>query len=115
MIKTTMIKFAIFVTAFSFSALPIQARSEVETYAAMELHLDSWRWAGVPFYVRAGKSLALTATEANAERPEDAMDDGYKKLYFGLLESLGLGPDARLRRKLEDSLARLAAPRLSGK
>jgi glucose-6-phosphate 1-dehydrogenase len=29
----------------------------------MELHLDSWRWAGVPFFVRAGKRLADTATE----------------------------------------------------
>jgi glucose-6-phosphate 1-dehydrogenase len=37
--------------------------SSVETFAAMQLHLDSWRWAGVPFYVRAGKNLADTATE----------------------------------------------------
>lgn len=38
--------------------------SNVETWAAMELHLDSWRWEGVPFYIRAGKKLATTATEA---------------------------------------------------
>ncbi len=37
--------------------------SEVETYAALRLHLDSWRWQGVPFLVRAGKELAVTATE----------------------------------------------------
>ena len=37
--------------------------SEVETFAAMRLHLDSWRWADVPFFVRAGKRLADTATE----------------------------------------------------
>jgi len=41
--------------------------SDVETYAAMCLHLDSWRWAGVPFYIRAGKRLAATATEAVVE------------------------------------------------
>jgi glucose-6-phosphate 1-dehydrogenase len=41
--------------------------SDVETFAAMELHLDSWRWADVPFFVRAGKSLAATATEAFVE------------------------------------------------
>ena len=29
--------------------------SDVETYAAVRLHVDSWRWAGVPFYLRAGK------------------------------------------------------------
>jgi glucose-6-phosphate 1-dehydrogenase len=37
--------------------------STVETYAAVRLHLDSWRWAGVPFYLRAGKRLATTTTE----------------------------------------------------
>lgn len=45
----------------------VSANSNVETYAAMELHLDSWRWAGVPFYVRAGKALEATATEAIVE------------------------------------------------
>jgi glucose-6-phosphate 1-dehydrogenase len=45
----------------------VDPSSDVETYAAMELHLDSWRWAGVPFYVRAGKHLAATATEALVE------------------------------------------------
>jgi glucose-6-phosphate 1-dehydrogenase len=37
--------------------------STVETYAAVELHIDSWRWSGVPFYIRAGKCLPVTATE----------------------------------------------------
>ena len=37
--------------------------SKVETYAAMRLHLDSWRWEGVPFFIRAGKRLAVTGTE----------------------------------------------------
>ena len=37
--------------------------SQVETYAAIRLHLDSWRWDGVPFFIRAGKKLAVTATE----------------------------------------------------
>jgi glucose-6-phosphate 1-dehydrogenase len=37
--------------------------STVETFAAARLEIDSWRWAGVPFYVRAGKALAGTATE----------------------------------------------------
>ncbi len=41
--------------------------SPVATYAALRLDIDSWRWAGVPFYVRAGKSLAMTATEVFAE------------------------------------------------
>jgi len=37
--------------------------SQVETFAAVRLHIDDWRWAGVPFYIRAGKRLPVTATE----------------------------------------------------
>ncbi len=37
--------------------------SQVETFAALKLEIDSWRWAGVPFYIRAGKSLPVTSTE----------------------------------------------------
>jgi glucose-6-phosphate 1-dehydrogenase len=39
--------------------------STVETFVAVRLHLDSWRWAGVPFLIRAGKDLPVTATEIN--------------------------------------------------
>jgi glucose-6-phosphate 1-dehydrogenase len=41
--------------------------SYMATYAALQLHVDSWRWDGVPFYVRAGKSLAKTVTEVMIE------------------------------------------------
>ena len=37
--------------------------SQVETFAAVRLKIDSWRWAGVPILIRAGKSLPKTATE----------------------------------------------------
>jgi len=37
--------------------------SKVETFAAVKLEIDSWRWQGVPFYIRAGKSLPVTCTE----------------------------------------------------
>jgi len=37
--------------------------SKVETFAALKLHIDSWRWRGVPFYIRAGKCLPVTCTE----------------------------------------------------
>jgi glucose-6-phosphate 1-dehydrogenase len=40
--------------------------STVETFAALRFRLDSWRWQDVPFYVRAGKCLATTATEVLA-------------------------------------------------
>jgi glucose-6-phosphate 1-dehydrogenase len=41
--------------------------SQVETYAAVRLFVDSWRWADVPFYIRAGKCLPVTATEVVVE------------------------------------------------
>jgi glucose-6-phosphate 1-dehydrogenase len=37
--------------------------STVETFAALRLYVDSWRWSGVPFYIRTGKHLPVTATE----------------------------------------------------
>lgn len=37
--------------------------STVETYAAVRLHVDSWRWEGVPFFIRAGKCMPVSTTE----------------------------------------------------
>ncbi len=45
----------------------VAADSRVETFVAVRLRIDSWRWAGVPFFVRAGKHLPVTATEVVAE------------------------------------------------
>ena len=41
--------------------------SQVETFAALRLEIDSWRWQGVPFYIRAGKCLPVTCTEVVVE------------------------------------------------
>ena len=41
--------------------------SDTETYTAMRLEVDSWRWAGVPWFIRAGKGLTSTVTEAVVE------------------------------------------------
>jgi glucose-6-phosphate 1-dehydrogenase len=41
--------------------------STVETYAAVKLRVDTWRWSGVPFYIRAGKCLPVTVVEVLAE------------------------------------------------
>jgi len=41
----------------------VNPQSNTETYVAVEFHVDNWRWAGVPFYVRAGKRLANQLTE----------------------------------------------------
>ncbi len=41
----------------------VAPKSQVETFAALSLGIDSWRWRGVPFYIRAGKCLPVTCTE----------------------------------------------------
>jgi glucose-6-phosphate 1-dehydrogenase len=41
----------------------VAPNSQVETFAALRLEIDSWRWQGVPFFIRAGKSLPVTCTE----------------------------------------------------
>lgn len=49
--------------------------SSVETFAALRLHVDTWRWAGVPFYIRAGKCMPVTATEVvvHLRKPPEAV------------------------------------------
>ena len=41
----------------------VNPKSQVETYAALKLYIDNWRWAGVPFYLRGGKRLPKRGTE----------------------------------------------------
>ncbi|MEO8107865.1 MAG: glucose-6-phosphate dehydrogenase, partial [Actinomycetes bacterium] len=45
----------------------VAPKSDVETYVACHVEIDSWRWAGVPFYVRTGKALINTVLEAVVE------------------------------------------------
>jgi glucose-6-phosphate 1-dehydrogenase len=63
--------------------------SQVETFAALRLHIDTWRWADVPFYIRAGKCLPISATEVRVTLkrpplaifdPGDAMPENYFRL-----------------------------------
>jgi glucose-6-phosphate 1-dehydrogenase len=63
--------------------------SQVETFAALRLHIDTWRWAGVPFYIRTGKCLPISATEVRVTLkrpplaifdPGDAMPENYFRL-----------------------------------
>jgi glucose-6-phosphate 1-dehydrogenase len=59
----------------SYHAEPgVAADSPVETYAAMQFHVDSWRWQGVPFFVRTGKRLATTATEVTVALRRPPLD-----------------------------------------
>jgi glucose-6-phosphate 1-dehydrogenase len=71
----------------------VEGDSDVETYVAVRFEIDSWRWAGVPWLIRAGKDLSCTATEAiitfNAPprllfTPEGAPEPGPNFLRFQL-------------------------------
>jgi glucose-6-phosphate 1-dehydrogenase len=55
----------------------VAADSRIETFAALRLHIDTWRWANVPFYIRAGKCLPITTTEVmvNLKAPPIAVFD----------------------------------------
>jgi glucose-6-phosphate 1-dehydrogenase len=71
--------------------------SQVETYAAVRFEVDSWRWAGVPFLIRAGKCLKETATEVlvRMKRPPLGRaaigDQNYFRFRLGPDISLGAG------------------------
>lgn len=41
----------------------VEPGSQTETFTALKLHIDNWRWSGVPFFIRAGKALPVRATE----------------------------------------------------
>ena len=64
--------------------------SDTETYAALRLHIDNWRWSGVPFFIRTGKCLPVTQTEV--------------RLVFRHPPRLGLGFAAQGHRPEPDQL-----------
>ncbi len=70
--------------------------SQTPTYAALKLYIDNWRWKGVPFYLRSGKSLAIKTTQVIVEfqRPPHLMfhlPDEYK--FIPNILSLCIQPD----------------------
>ncbi len=75
----------------------VAADSQVETYVALRMEIDSWRWKGVPFYIRAGKSLPVTCTEVFVElrSPPISFADGaapnYLRFRLNPEVSIGLG------------------------
>lgn len=83
----------------------VASDSNVETFAAIRLHIDTWRWAGVPFYIRAGKRMPVTATEVVVElkRPPQAVFDtitpsetNYLRFRLSPNVTISLGARAKL-------------------
>ena len=69
--------------------------SSTETFVAMELFIDSWRWSGVPFAIRAGKAMAETVTEAVIEfrPPPTAMFGGADHMAGSSILRFRMKPD----------------------
>ena len=87
----------------------VAASSQVETFAALCLHIDTWRWAGVPFYIRTGKCLPITATEVVVDLkvppvaifdPIDAAQSNYFR--FRLSPEVVICAGARVKRVGEE-------------
>jgi glucose-6-phosphate 1-dehydrogenase len=80
--------------------------STVETFAAVRLHIDSSRWEGVPFLIRAGKSLATTATEVivSFKEPPVIRPAGGETNYvrFRLSPEMEIAIGARVKRPGEE-------------
>ena len=80
--------------------------STVETFAAVRLYIDSWRWEGVPFLIRAGKSLARTATEVKVslKRPPvlKLAHGATNYLRFRLGPEMAIAIGARVKRPGEE-------------
>jgi glucose-6-phosphate 1-dehydrogenase len=89
----------------------VDPNSDVETFCAVRLFIDSWRWAGVPWYLRSGKRLPETATEILVElkpppqqlyadsRPTDGRSN---YLRFGLAPDSAIALAARVKRAGEE-------------
>jgi glucose-6-phosphate 1-dehydrogenase len=78
--------------------------SQVETFAALRLHIETWRWSGVPFYIRTGKRLPITASEVMVElqyAPQTVFDDvqlGHPNYFrFGLSPDVSISTGARVK------------------
>lgn len=77
----------------------VAPNSTVETYVAIKLFVDSWRWAGVPIYIRAGKCLPLTAAEVRVDftpPPRSTFDEvtgpcSYLRMRLGPDVNFGMG------------------------
>jgi glucose-6-phosphate 1-dehydrogenase len=72
--------------------------SKVETFAALRLEVNSWRWQGVPFYIRAGKCLPVTCTEVlirlrkpPAVFPSEALKQNHMRLRVSPDTTIALG------------------------
>ena len=88
----------------------VAKNSDVETFCALRLFIDSWRWAGVPWYLRSGKYLADTATEVLVELKKPP-----QRLFADSAPTTGLANYLRFRLSPNSAIALAARVKLAGK
>jgi len=88
----------------------VAKNSDVETFCALRLFIDSWRWDGVPWYLRSGKYLAATAAEVLLE-----LKPPPQRLFAGAEPSTGRSNYLRFRLSPDAALAIAARVKLAGK
>jgi glucose-6-phosphate 1-dehydrogenase len=88
----------------------VAKRSDVETFCALRLFIDSWRWAGVPWYLRSGKYLAETATEVVVE-----LKPPPQRLFADSAPAAGESNYLRFRLSPDPAIALAARVKLAGK
>jgi glucose-6-phosphate 1-dehydrogenase len=79
----------------------VAPNSQMETFAAVRLHIDSWRWADVPFLIRAGKCLPVTAAEVMVKLKKPPLGSripGSNYFRFRLSPDFSLSLGARVKR-----------------
>ncbi len=74
----------------------VAAGSRVETFAAVRFQIDNWRWAGVPFFIRAGKCLPVTCTEVLVELKAPPYSAFGEKMGQPNYVRFRLGPDVAI-------------------
>ena len=82
----------------------VAADSTTETYAAMKLFIDNWRWAGVPFYLRTGKRLAKNSSAVCIRfknPPQDLLRHARQGMQQPNWIMLGIQPDECMRMELQ--------------
>ena len=88
----------------------VAKRSDVETFCALRLFIDSWRWQGVPWYLRSGKCLAATATEVIVQ-----LKPPPQRLFADSAPATGLANYLRFRLSPRSAIALAARVKRAGK
>ncbi len=90
----------------------VSPESNVETYAALKLYIDNWRWAGVPFYLRTGKHLPKKVTDISVvfKQAPGALFDELESRHQPNILSIRIQPDEGISLKMNCKVPGMTTP-----